>query len=477
MEGTTNWITVTMVAVMLGIFAAYLVGRKGQEREGGSLLTSIGIFGTFLGVSIALFRFQGADETAIKNSVPVLLAGMRVAFFSSVVGLALSILLRVKVNLRREQGALTGATADDIHAVLTEQTDLLRTSSKQIERALVGEGDTTLLSQLRLLRQEVGDNTRELRNEFRTFSERMAEDSSRTLIQALEEVIRDFNTKLTTQFGENFRQLNEAVGKLLEWQDRYRQHIEETEVRLASATDSLSKAERSFQDLSGKSQAFVAAAEALQSLLVGYATSEKMLAEQLSAFGSLSERAQAAMPRIEENLVRLTEGFRDEVVSIQHLMKSEMESLNKAYGEIVTKALENAEGLSRSAAHANEEIRASTQQLATTTTTAMADLAAASGKTIRDFGRQTSELLEETRASQAQILEGAADDLKRLSRENRERTQQQIEQFDLLLGEELTKSLESLGSQLASLSARFVQDYRPLTEELRRVVQIASGLK
>jgi len=41
----------------------------------------------------------------------------------------------------------------------------------------------------------------------------MAENNSKALIEALQEVIRDFNAKINEQFGENFKQLNEAVGK------------------------------------------------------------------------------------------------------------------------------------------------------------------------------------------------------------------------------------------------------------------------
>jgi hypothetical protein len=41
------------------------------------------------------------------------------------------------------------------------------------------------------------------------------------------------------------------------------------------------------------------------------------------------------------------------------------------------------------------------------------------------------------------------------------------------LQSELTKALAQLGSQLASLSSQFVNDYGPLTQQLREVVQIA----
>jgi hypothetical protein len=50
---------------------------------------------------------------------------------------------------------------------------------------------------------------------------------------------------------------------------------------------------------------------------------------------------------------------------------------------------------------------------------------------------------------------------------------QSVVTLDKGLQEELTKSLETLGRQLASLSEKFVSDYTPLTDRLREVVRIA----
>ena len=55
-----------------------------------------------------------------------------------------------------------------------------------------------------------------------------------------------------------------------------------------------------------------------------------------------------------------------------------------------------------------------------------------------------------------------------------EKTKQQVAVLDEALSKELAKALNSLGHQLTALSQRFVQDYTPLTIELRRLVEIAA---
>jgi gas vesicle protein len=48
-----------------------------------------------------------------------------------------------------------------------------------------------------------------------------------------------------------------------------------------------------------------------------------------------------------------------------------------------------------------------------------------------------------------------------------------VVKLDDALGKELNKSLETLGQQLTALSRKFVEDYTPLTDRLRELVQQA----
>src|SRR5690606_27635988 len=54
------------------------------------------------------------------------------------------------------------------------------------------------------------------------------------------------------------------------------------------------------------------------------------------------------------------------------------------------------------------------------------------------------------------------------------RTSAQVEQLDRALEAELTKALTTFGYQLTSLSEKFVNDYAPLTDKLRELVQLAA---
>ena len=54
-----------------------------------------------------------------------------------------------------------------------------------------------------------------------------------------------------------------------------------------------------------------------------------------------------------------------------------------------------------------------------------------------------------------------------------ERSSLQVERFDLAMEEELNKALRTFGYQLTALSEKFVNDYTPLTNRLKEVVELA----
>lgn len=52
------------------------------------------------------------------------------------------------------------------------------------------------------------------------------------VLGALENIVREFNHNLTAQFGDNFKELNEAVAKMIIWQNNYKTQIMENEESL-----------------------------------------------------------------------------------------------------------------------------------------------------------------------------------------------------------------------------------------------------
>ena len=373
---------------------------------GPTILTTTGIFATFLGIALGLADF---DSSNIQASIPNLLAGLKTAFWASVVGVggALTIKFRHFFIETKQDGAGSGPdgeiTASDLAKLL-----------QSIHQALVGQDDSTLVSQIKLSRQDTNDRLDTLKKAQEEALQKLSEMGSKSLVEALRDVIKDFNAKLTEQFGDNFKQLNEAVGKLLTWQEQYKLHIEAMTARHTEIVSSMKTASDNYQVLVSEASRFTQISANLSDLLTSLETQKQQLTVMLKSLSDLLITASGSLPEIEKKIKQLTEQLTKSVEANQN-------EVNKALTE-------------------------NTQLIRTSIQDAGEGLA----KINEDFNKHIGELVD--------------------------KTNKQISALDAALAEELTKSLESLGNQLVTLSEKFANDYTPLAAKLQKVVEISGNL-
>ena len=77
----------------------------------------------------------------------------------------------------------------------------------------------------------------------------MVENNQKALVEALREVIKDFNTKITEQFGDNFKELNSAVSRLLSWQIQYKDELEIIKENQRASREELEKATNNLREI------------------------------------------------------------------------------------------------------------------------------------------------------------------------------------------------------------------------------------
>ena len=266
--------------IVVGFFAFNLLWKnKGwytHTNTVASILTVIGVFGTFLGIFIGL---QSFNIDKIDASIPDLLKGLRFAFLTSLVGIGSAILLKGVVSplFQRKDRHPSEAERERFFEVLkgietSGESNLLaqlKTLTKTVEKeeSKSREQSKAAWEAFYILVREEGSNSREALDSIKkgqnatlaqletlttTVSENVGEIAAKVgeiatgqLIEALKEVIRDFNKNLTEQFGENFKQLNEAVEKTVVWQEQYRQQMDELADEFWIAAQSIEQTGRS----------------------------------------------------------------------------------------------------------------------------------------------------------------------------------------------------------------------------------------
>ena len=453
-------ISLAFVLAILSQFTEQFRRFEGLYRYGSTLLPTLGVLGTFVGIALGLLDF---DVGNIDKSVPPLLEGLKVAFMTSIIGLGAAILLRaVQIATPRPETEETEVTPEVIHSALksiregideaaTQEREALehlrksisadndsslltqvqaltaikegidtaatqqQESLENLRKSISAEGDSSLLTQIQKLRTDFKDGQNELTKEFRQFAETMAENNSKALIEALEQVIRDFNTQLNEQFGENFKQLNEAVRALLTWQENYRVHVEALEHQLEVAVRAVEASEQALSKITDHTHRIPETLQNLRGLLKG-------LDEHLTSVAGLRDKAVEAFPVIDANLTKLTT------------------ELTEAVGQ----AIQRSENALQQQQNAHDKLH-----------------------------QGFDDLLKNAQRSRDNCDKALNDALSKTSTG----MERQFEKLNREMGQTLHQSIEEMGGHLASLSEKFVKDYSPLTARLREVVQIASRVK
>lgn len=409
MEQFSAW-TLGLMAVIAALtlfFHFYRYSIRSAEVAP-SILTSIGIFGTFLGVALGLWSF---DSTDIQGSVPKLMDGLKTAFWSSIAGLLGALSLKTRA-------ALTQAFRREAESTRLASIDDLDVSLKQLAAAMNPQHDNSLPQQLQRQHERQLDRLSMVIQTLESYQERQAEANAKALVNAIEMVMREFNTKINEQYGDNFKRLNDSVIAMLEWQQNYKEQLNQLITEQERTSGSMKEASEAFEYMVRHANAFNGISESLQDLLNGLEAQRHNLQTQLGSLADLVNHAADGLPQLEERIVALTKGMADAVQIQQRWAIDEL------------------------------------------------------GKLQRNTEQQLQQIQTDSNQRLQEQQQQSLGQLQRLG----ERIERQVTVLDESMEAELNKALKSFGMQLTALSEKFVSDYTPLTDKLQRLVSMAERI-
>ncbi len=393
-------VTVFFIILISAATAYFLFFKYDRYASihGPEILTTMGIFGCFVGIALALLNFDPKDVT---NSVPQLLNGVKTAFWASVCGVFGALAIKMR---QRFGSAPTQTSGDELKSASLED---VVSAIILLRKTIAGENDSSLISQIKLLRQEQNDHAVNLRKSLDEFADKVSELGSKALIEALEKVIRDFNTQLNEQFGENFKQLNFAVEKLVIWQQQYKDELDKLQIVQNESAKNLKLSADSFRVIVEKAESYTESAIKLDELLAQFKAQYAVMLQSQESLAKVLLDMKSVEPSFSAKLEDLTQTFKSSTTALADETKKQIQ----IFGEILNKTVPELQN------KINEQIANTNEQL-----------------------------------------------------------KKNFDTLDKNLEIELEKSLAGLGQQLASLSEKFVQDYTPLTERLREVVNMTKGV-
>ncbi len=380
-----------IIISLIILLIPFLFRNKFSKNQLGGLALAAGITGTFFGIFKGLLQF---DTNDIEGSVPLLLDGLKTAFLTSLAGLFANLVVKVfpKIYFIKDSVESDDVGEEIIKALqsMEKESKNVSTSILELSKSISSDKDTSLVTQLQKIRTTNSDGFEEMKKSFEDFAEKVVADNTQSLIDALTDVMKDFNAKINEQFGENFKELNAAVKLMVDWQKDNKIQIENLIQTYSSILNNLKGIDETLANSSQSHLVILEANKDLKSLV-------KDFSGMVESFSDLGQKASLSLPIIEKNMDSIV-GKSDEYI------KQSLSTISSNYDDFSTK--------------------------------------------------------------QREIVDSYNSTIENMITSNAER----VKKLDEELGNELTKSLESLGSSLATLSSKFTKDYTPITENIKKII-------
>ena len=231
-----------------------------------SVFTTLGIFGTFLGIAFGLWKFNVND---IDGSIPELLNGLKTAFVTSIVGISFSLVFSKIVEGISYSTEQKEETQFDLLSAVNKLIEISRENTNSMSEKFDTLIDVSInqnenyqnlatqnASNFEKLRTELSGHYEKLSNEFEKFANVLGEINTEAMVKSIEKALSGFNERFNELIErlvkENFEELNQSVLKLNDWQQ---EHKEQVDTLTNQFTEITSNIEKSSQNMLSISQA------------------------------------------------------------------------------------------------------------------------------------------------------------------------------------------------------------------------------
>lgn len=480
-----------VVTIIFGILVAYILyfflKEKQYSKESvlGNIASTIGVLGTFVGISIGLWKFNPND---ITSSVPLLLSGMKIAFATSIIGMAASIFMKY-IALKNEDEENIDDIMELFNTMIAESRNVNNTlieNQKQTENVL------NKVSEIWASHQE--NLTVELKSEILNLNN--------NTISKQEELIGEFK-----KLGECFTLLNSGVNNLLTWQENYKETIENTTKELETVIQTIHNADESIESISKNSSLIKENNENLSEVLKEINKTQNVIIDSNKSIIEISNTAKESIPQINEHFTNIDNRTKESTAYLQTLISENLNNI-KSYLEKITEdvlskttqsiyennrqfkyeisehisqckmliyslkdlipdinehLLSTQKRFNKTLIHFNEEVQNSLRE----NTLEINKQVQLLKENTANINNTLDDTISESTKRLENITIATSNQIKTMAEEMEKLCVRKIEKLDNTLIEEFTDALSCLAGQLVTISEGFSGDYYRLLEELK----------
>ena len=223
-------------------------GNAGLAELIPNLLTSLGILGTFMGLSRGLSSLNFTDASQLIQGIPDLLSGMRFAFGTSVAGISCSLVFNM---LNRISQGSSYRAIDDFVSSFT-QLAMSRPLDNDVQMIIQNQDRNFMLQGINetladRLAENVGRSISRAMAPVSESMDRFIVGATRNQIEGVNQIVSRFLSEMDRSMGNQFSSLSQTMSALEQSQIRAQRATGEN----LSAAEGIIRNARELQDVTG----------------------------------------------------------------------------------------------------------------------------------------------------------------------------------------------------------------------------------
>jgi len=332
-----------------------------------SFLAGLGLIGTFISILFGLLHIEVNPINQEVTGIEELINGLKSKFCSSIFGLGFALIFSFIYNKKiTEIEKLTSKLSRTFNQIfarnlpekaLIKISDNLENIYTEI-RKLNGSEDidnkyiSSLTKELDGLKQNISENFKLTNENLEKAINKLSKGATEEIIKALEEVIKDFNENLTSQFGDNFKELNSAVFKLLEWQDNYKTSLEIVEANLKTTINSIQSVDSTLGSIAQRNKDVMEVYNQLETIIQVHNSQLVLINQRLDDYSKLNTEAKSLIEQFKNKMNESFIGLDKLTEKIQYSLSNQSDSLSKLSSSLP----EHSQGVHKKLLDASEQI-------------------------------------------------------------------------------------------------------------------------
>lgn len=359
LNGNSGLVTIIWVVVIIAVFVLYLTRllmAKGDNQKlkdnritfesRAATLSTLGVLGTFFGITWGLMGFNADD---LDSSIPILLGGLKTAFFTSLAGMVSSLVYNAILNhiydvfeasLPSSQDESVAKICDAITQMSESSTNAIETIKAQLISAQNNQAAfyTTALASLNGLNKEYLDSVKEdikgIMNSILLQTTAVGTQlkplesvsSMSSDVKSITTAISDISVNVKEQLQEN-KTAGTALGEIVKTSGEQLNEVKViSETSKAQLTETKAYSENLHNEVSD--------------IEAKMKETNEMLTQKFDEFSELLKKSNTEA--LVEVMKGLTEEFQSQMGSlIEKLVKENFDQLNKSVEQLNTWQIEN----------------------------------------------------------------------------------------------------------------------------------------